>query len=109
MSSYAALAGGWNGVAPARESHHFVLGGGAYASNRWTMNGKVWPHIPPILVHRGDRIAVSFKNTTDMDHPMHLHGHTFGLVELGGRALAHPLDERRHAGASQRRHSYLAR
>jgi FtsP/CotA-like multicopper oxidase with cupredoxin domain len=90
-SSYDVLAGGWNGAEGKRESHHFELGGGKYGSNRWTMNGAVWPHIPPILVHPGARIAVTFRNTTDMDHPMHLHGHTFKLVAIDGRAFARPL------------------
>jgi FtsP/CotA-like multicopper oxidase with cupredoxin domain len=34
---------------------------------------------------------VRFTNNADMDHPMHLHGHTFDLVELGGHALRRPL------------------
>jgi FtsP/CotA-like multicopper oxidase with cupredoxin domain len=91
VCSYDVLAGGWKGPAQARPSDHFVLGGGEYGSNRWTMNGKTWPNIAPVLVRRGQKVAISFKNTTDMDHPMHLHGHTFSLVELNGRALARPL------------------
>ncbi|HEV2262855.1 MAG TPA: multicopper oxidase domain-containing protein, partial [Candidatus Rubrimentiphilum sp.] len=27
----------------------------------------------------------------DMDHPMHLHGHVFDVVEVDGAALARPL------------------
>jgi FtsP/CotA-like multicopper oxidase with cupredoxin domain len=28
-----------------------------------------------------------------MDHPMHLHGHVFRVVEIDGNALARPLDK----------------
>ena len=71
--------------------HEFTLGGGAWESSRWTINGKIWPNTPNIHVHHGDRVTVRFKNTTDMDHPMHLHGHAFSLVEVGGTWLARPL------------------
>jgi FtsP/CotA-like multicopper oxidase with cupredoxin domain len=36
-------------------------------------------------------VLVSFTNKADMEHPMHLHGHTFEIVEIGGKALARPL------------------
>jgi FtsP/CotA-like multicopper oxidase with cupredoxin domain len=69
----------------------YVLGGGKWGSSRWTMNGKTWPHTQRIVVRRDDRIEVHFKNTTDMHHPMHLHGHVFDLVAINGRALRYPL------------------
>ncbi len=75
----------------ATQSHLFTLGGGAYASNRWTINGKTFPDTPKIYVRRGDLVEVRFKNTTDMDHPMHLHGHVFDLVEVDGARLSRPL------------------
>jgi multicopper oxidase len=69
----------------------YVLDGGKYGSSRWTMDGKVWPHTAKIEVKPGDRVVVRFRNETDMHHPMHLHGHTFRIVEVNGRALARPL------------------
>jgi FtsP/CotA-like multicopper oxidase with cupredoxin domain len=69
----------------------FTLGGGAYASDRWTINGKIFPDTPKIEARRNDTVIVRFKNTTDMDHPMHLHGHVFDLVEVDGTTLARPL------------------
>ncbi len=72
-------------------AHSFVLGGGKYASNKWTINGKTYPNTPKIYVHRGDRVTVHFKNTTDMDHPMHLHGHVFRLTSVDGKRLTRPL------------------
>lgn len=70
---------------------YFVLGGGEYASSRWTLNGRTWPKTEKIVVRRDDDVIVRFKNTTDMDHPMHLHGHVFEIIEIDGRALQRPL------------------
>jgi FtsP/CotA-like multicopper oxidase with cupredoxin domain len=70
---------------------HYELGGGRWGDGRWTMNGAVWPDTPKIHVHRGDSVAIRFTNRTDMDHPMHLHGHVFDIVEVGGRVLRVPL------------------
>jgi multicopper oxidase len=71
--------------------YDFTLGGGAWGSNRWTINKLAWPHTPKIFVRHGDRVVVRFKNVTDMEHPMHLHGHVFEVVEVGGTWLARPL------------------
>jgi len=72
-------------------SKYYVLSGGEYASSRWSMNHKIWPNTEKIHVRHGDEVVVRFKNTTDMDHPMHLHGHVFDVVEIDGRALRFPL------------------
>jgi FtsP/CotA-like multicopper oxidase with cupredoxin domain len=76
---------------PVTSEHRFVLGGGSAGSPAWTLNGKVWPDTQKISVARGDEVLVRFRNLTDMDHPMHLHGHTFDVLEVDGTALAHPL------------------
>lgn len=90
--TYQKLAGG---AAPKpklpKNAHMFTLGGGAYASAKWTINGRVFPHTPKIYVDRGDLVYVHFKNTTDMEHPMHLHGHVFDVIEVDGVGLKHAL------------------
>jgi FtsP/CotA-like multicopper oxidase with cupredoxin domain len=68
-----------------------LLGGGDYGSSNWTIDGKTYPNTEKIFVKRGDRVIVTFTNKTDMDHPMHLHGHTFDIVEINGKALLRPL------------------
>lgn len=68
-----------------------ALAGGAWANPRWTINGKSWPHTEKLVVRRGDLVTVRFVNQSDMEHPMHLHGHTFALLETGGTWLARPL------------------
>jgi multicopper oxidase len=67
------------------------LGSGKWGSSKWSINGRTWPNTPKISVRRGDRVMVRFKNTTDMDHPMHLHGHVFQVVSVNGKPLARPL------------------
>lgn len=71
--------------------YEFTLDGGAWASSTWTINGKTWPDTPKIEVRRGELVTVHFLNKTDMDHPMHLHGHVFDLLEVGGKRLERPL------------------
>jgi FtsP/CotA-like multicopper oxidase with cupredoxin domain len=68
-----------------------TLGGGKWGTSDWSIDGKQWPKTPKIQVRRGDRVMIGFKNKTDMDHPMHLHGHRFDVVEINGKALARPL------------------
>lgn len=73
------------------KKYSFEIGGGKWGSNKWTLNGRAYPDTPKIYVNRNDVVEVRFKNTTDMDHPMHLHGHVFDLVEVDGKRLAAPL------------------
>jgi FtsP/CotA-like multicopper oxidase with cupredoxin domain len=75
----------------ARIQKHLTLGGGVYGSSLWTIDGKTYPDTDKIIVERGDRVMISFTNKTDMDHPMHLHGHTFHIIEVNGKALLRPL------------------
>ena len=35
-------------------------------------------------VRQGERIRLNMRNVSPMWHPMHLHGHTFALTNLGG-------------------------
>ncbi len=83
--------GGEYAGAPADVRTAFTLGGGVYGTSIWSIDGKQWPNTPKIRVRRGDRVAVTFTNKTDMDHPMHLHGHVFRIVAIGGKAMLRPL------------------
>ncbi|WLW50435.1 multicopper oxidase family protein [Streptomyces sp. YU58] len=55
----------------------------------WAINGKRYdmtdPTTNPLLVEEGERVRLDFVNTTDMWHPMHLHGHTYQLGGNGPR------------------------
>jgi FtsP/CotA-like multicopper oxidase with cupredoxin domain len=72
-------------------TYDLALGGGGWENPRWTIAGDVWPNTPKLRVRRGELVTVRFRNTSDMDHPMHLHGHTFALTEVNGVPLLRPL------------------
>jgi FtsP/CotA-like multicopper oxidase with cupredoxin domain len=64
---------------------------GNMARYEWTINGIAFdtkkPSGQPALVHvkQGQRVAVKFINQTGMSHPMHLHGHSFQVIEINGK------------------------
>jgi len=58
---------------------------GAGRFNAWTVNGKPYPHEREFVLHRGRRHRLVFRNRTDDAHPLHLHRHTFELVDLNGK------------------------
>jgi len=70
---------------------------GNMAKYVWMMNGVAFDVNNPgaeksqVQVKMGQRVALKFVNETPMSHPMHLHGHTFQVVEINGRPLQGPL------------------
>ena len=58
--------------------------GGGDAGYVWTLNGRPHGQNEPLDVRQGERVRLDFENTTTMFHPMHLHGHTFQVVNPGG-------------------------
>jgi FtsP/CotA-like multicopper oxidase with cupredoxin domain len=61
--------------------------GGQMAGYVWTINGRSYPDAPPLTVKQGERVRMTLANSTPMGHPMHLHGHTFQVVEIDGYAI----------------------
>lgn len=61
--------------------------GGDMANYVWTINGQSWPETTPVLVKKGERVEITFKNSTTMAHPMHLHGHVFEVTEIDGKSF----------------------
>ena len=53
----------------------------------WGLNGEANPVQPLFTMRQGERIAVMMHNMTGMAHPMHLHGHYFKVVALGGNVI----------------------
>ncbi|MBB4675039.1 multicopper oxidase family protein [Crossiella cryophila] len=41
----------------------------------WTVDGRVFPDAPMLMVREGDLVRMTFRNKGMNDHPMHLHGH----------------------------------
>jgi FtsP/CotA-like multicopper oxidase with cupredoxin domain len=53
----------------------------------WSMNGAYWPHVPPLMLSRGQRVEIELVNHSMMAHPIHLHGHVFQVVAINGRSM----------------------
>ena len=66
---------------------------GNMARYAWTINGIAFDtanprgQTPQVQVKSGQRVALKFINETGMSHPMHLHGHSFQVIEINGKAL----------------------
>jgi FtsP/CotA-like multicopper oxidase with cupredoxin domain len=53
----------------------------------WTFDGIPHMRHPPLRLKQGERVELSYRNTTMMSHPIHLHGHSFQVVGIGGKRL----------------------
>lgn len=51
---------------------------------QWLINGKVFHDREPLSVTQGERVRLTMTNESMMFHPMHLHGHTFGVARASG-------------------------
>jgi FtsP/CotA-like multicopper oxidase with cupredoxin domain len=61
-----------------------VLLGGNMTQYNWMINGKPYSDADPLHVRQGERPSITFDNPTMMYHPIHLHGHTFQLINADG-------------------------
>ncbi len=62
--------------------------GGHGGFNRWTINGKSWPDVDPLIVKAGQRYRIAMDNKSGDDHPVHFHRHTFELTRIGGKTTS---------------------
>jgi len=46
----------------------------------WTMNGKVFPAIDPIVAASGERVRIRVANLSMWNHPIHMHGPKFKVT-----------------------------
>jgi FtsP/CotA-like multicopper oxidase with cupredoxin domain len=66
---------------------------GNMARYEWTINGQAFDTANPaagvaqVKVKTGQRVASKFVNETGMSHPMHLHGHSFQVIDINGKAF----------------------
>jgi FtsP/CotA-like multicopper oxidase with cupredoxin domain len=54
---------------------------------RWTFDGQPHGQHAPLSLKEGERVELSLQNSTMMSHPIHLHGHHFQVVGIGGRRM----------------------
>lgn len=62
--------------------------GGSMMPYVWTINGRTWGQHVPVTARSSERIEITFHNMSMMAHPMHLHGHAFQVVGIGGQRFA---------------------
>jgi FtsP/CotA-like multicopper oxidase with cupredoxin domain len=65
-------------------------GGAAWAINGQSMTGDGSADMPPpFAIDRGRSCILDFRNETVWWHPMHLHGHSFRVLDRDGVAVPH--------------------
>ncbi|WP_228282199.1 multicopper oxidase family protein [Rubrobacter tropicus] len=64
--------------------HRLTLSGGMGAYE-WRIDGQVYPGAEPLEVREGEWVRIELQNQSMMRHPMHLHGHSFQLLNGTGR------------------------
>ena len=52
--------------------------------NIFTFNSRAFPGTAPLVVRNGDRVRIRLANVSMTDHPIHIHGHRFWVVETDG-------------------------
>jgi FtsP/CotA-like multicopper oxidase with cupredoxin domain len=53
----------------------------------YTVNGAVYPNIPPLVVADREKVLVTIVNRSEDIHPMHPHGHHVRVVSIDGRPV----------------------
>src|SRR5262249_54857052 len=61
-----------------------LLLGGSMVPYRWSINDQYYPKADPIEISKGELIRFTLRNPTGMDHPFHLHGHSFYVLGKPG-------------------------
>ncbi len=67
--------------------------GGNMGNYTWTINGlsidvnDPLATKPAVFAKYGDRVVIKFVNETPMSHPMHLHGHSFQVIDINGQPI----------------------
>ena len=62
--------------------------GGNMATYVWTINEAAYPNRKSLDIRKGERVGIAFTISTNMGHPMHLHGHDFQVVEIDGEKIS---------------------
>jgi multicopper oxidase len=61
-----------------------IVLGGSMMPYRWSINGQFYPKADPLVFQKDQPIRFLFRNPTGMDHPFHLHGHSFYVIGKPG-------------------------
>lgn len=70
-----------------KQGEHAHSGAG-HNYNIFTINGRIFPDLEPLMVKEGERILIRLINAgTQEMHPMHAHGHSFKAVAIDGNPV----------------------
>lgn len=56
-------------------------------TQKYTINGKAFSELPALKVKTGDWVKLTYENKSEVDHPMHLHGHFFQIISKDGKSV----------------------
>jgi CopA family copper-resistance protein len=71
-----------SGVRTVRTYHLYLTG--SMLRYTWFINNKALSEADRLLIRKGEIVRFVFHNTTMMEHPMHLHGHFFRVLNAKG-------------------------
>lgn len=54
---------------------------------QYTINGETFSELPPLKLKKDDIVKVTYTNKSNVDHPMHLHGHFFQVIAKNGESV----------------------
>lgn len=57
-------------------------------SLKYTLNGETFDELPTLKLTKDDLVQITYTNNSNVDHPMHLHGHFFQVIARDGEAVA---------------------
>lgn len=64
-----------------------AMGGMAMNYNYFLINGQAYPAVEPWTVRQGETVRVRVINISNLNHPMHLHGHDFTVIAKDGEPI----------------------
>ena len=81
---YTMMISAWD-TATAGDDHG--MAGMAMNYNYFLINGKAYPATEPWTVRTGETVRVRVINISNLNHPMHLHGHDFTVIAKDGEPI----------------------
>lgn len=56
-------------------------------SLQYTINGETFSELPALKLKKDDTVKITYTNKSNVDHPMHLHGHFFQVIAKNGEPV----------------------
>lgn len=54
---------------------------------QYTINGEIFSELPALKLKKDDTVKITYNNKSNVDHPMHLHGHFFQVIAKNGEPV----------------------